>query len=249
MKKLILIVITIVSALALNAQTDGLSYQAVIIDNNPLEVPGSDIEGLYLSNGEVQLRFTIYQNTGDVLYQEVHNATTDAFGMVNLIIGQGELTAESNLLFTEIDWDGLPKDLGVEVAYANTDFEELSRQSLLFLPYAFHRNITATGTLDVDGVSTLNSDLIVENGAPTRLTGSLEVEGTTTIGSDLTVTNLAPTSLTGSLDVDGVTTLGSALTVANSAPTVLSGTLDVQGDANFSGKVDFEDIEVANTTV
>jgi hypothetical protein len=249
MKKLILTLFTILFALVLKAQTDGLSYQAVIIDNNPLELPGSDIEGLYLANGQVQLRFTVYQNTGDVLYQEVHNATTDAFGMVNLIIGQGEMTGESNLLFTEIDWDGLPKDLGVEVAYANSDFEELSRQGLLFLPYAFHRNITATGTLDVDGVSTLNSDLIVENGAPTRLTGSLEVEGTTTLSSDLTVANSSPTSLTGSLSVDGETTLGSALTVANSAPTVLTGMLDVQGDANFGGKVDFEDIEVANTTV
>jgi len=249
MKKLILTAFTIIFVLTLNAQTDGLSYQAVIIDNNPLELPGSDIEGLYLSNGEVQLRFTIYQNTGDVLYQEVHNATTDAFGMVNLIIGQGDMTAESNLLFTEIDWDGLPKDLGVEVAYDNTDFEELSRQGLLFLPYAFHRNITATGTLDVDGVSTLNADLNVENGASTLLTGSLEVEGTTTLGSDLTVINSAPTLLTGSLVVDGETTLGNALTVADSAPTVLTGSLDVQGDSNFDGKVDFEDIEVANTTI
>ncbi|MCZ4409127.1 hypothetical protein O3Q51_09920 [Cryomorphaceae bacterium 1068] len=249
MKKLIITFFTVLFALALNAQTDGLSYQAVIIDNNPLELPGSDIEGLYLSNGQVQLRFTIYQNTGDVLYQEVHDATTDAYGMVNLVIGQGDMTAESNQLFREIDWDGLPKDLGVEVAYDNNGFEELSRQGLLFLPYAFHRNITATGTLDVDGVSTLNADLIVENGAPTRLTGSLEVEGTTTLGSDLTVANMAPTVLTGTLEVDDVTNLNNGLNVNNESPTLLTGTLDVLGDASFAGKVEFEDIEVANTTV
>ena len=40
-------------------KTDGISYQAVIIDNNASEIPGIDVTGNYLSEGQVELKFTI----------------------------------------------------------------------------------------------------------------------------------------------------------------------------------------------
>jgi len=254
MKKLYsTLLLVLITGLA-HAQTDGLSYQAVIIDNEALELPGNDVEGLYLANGEVALRFTIYETDGETLYQEVQETVTDAFGMVNLVIGQGEMTAESNLLFTEIDWDGLPKDLGVEIRYENTDFQELSIQELLFLPYAFHRNITATGFLEVDGTTTLNSDFTVTNSSPSILTGTLDVDGETTIGSAFTVDNASPTLLTGDLDVLGETYFGGPVTfetitvndstnlngpvsVGNESPVNLSGNLAVEGTSNLNGEL------------
>lgn len=254
MRILYFIVLAIFSSTLAFAQTDGLSYQAVIIDNEALELPGNDVTGLYLSNGQVALRFTLYEHTGEILYQEIQETTTDAFGMVNLVIGQGEMTAESNILFTEIDWNGLRKDLGVEIRYENSDFEELSRQELLFLPYAFHRNITATGTLEVDGNSTFKGNLSVENESTTNLTGTLDVQGQTTLGADFTVGNAAPTLLTGDLDVLGETYFGGPVTfetitvndsthlngpvsVGNQSPTELSGNLNVEGSGTLEGNL------------
>ncbi|MBK7086706.1 MAG: hypothetical protein IPH53_19470 [Flavobacteriales bacterium] len=45
------------------------------------------------------------------------------------------------------------------------EYMEFSLQKLVFAPYAFHRNITATGTMIIDGATTLNSSLLVANGA------------------------------------------------------------------------------------
>ena len=38
------------------AQTDGLNYQAVIIDPNPEEIPGIDVVGNILPNKEINIR-------------------------------------------------------------------------------------------------------------------------------------------------------------------------------------------------
>lgn len=261
MKKLLFTSILFIAQLALVAQTDALSYQAVIIDNEALEIPGSDVEGLPLVNGQVGFRFTIYETTGEILYQETQQTVTDEFGMVNLVIGQGEMTGESNLLFDEIDWDGLPKDLGVELRYENSEYEELTREALLFLPYAFHRNITATGTLEVDGSSLLRDSLsvlgdtelggslTVANSSPTELTGELNVQGesnfeqlatfdeirvlnTSTLEGPVFIDNESPADFSGSLDVDGITTLDATLNV--NASSALNGQVTINADVDGS---------------
>ena len=38
------------------AQTDGLNYQAVIIDPDPEEIPGIDVTGNILPNKEINVR-------------------------------------------------------------------------------------------------------------------------------------------------------------------------------------------------
>jgi hypothetical protein len=238
------------------AQTDGLSYQAVILNPNVQEIPGADISGSILPNAPVALRFTITGDAGEE-YQEVHNTTTDAYGMVNLVIGQGSANTG---VFTEINWDGTRKDLQVEI---NLDggYNTLSEQQLLFIPYAFHRDITATGDLTVDGATRFGGDLVVEgtttlndmlsvtNGSATDLTGTLNVEGETQLNGAVSVTNQSPTDLSGNLTVDGVTQLNNTLTVegatqiANSLtvteqnPTLLTGTLTVDGETNLESIV------------
>ena len=86
------------------AQTDGLNYQAVIIDPDPEEIPGIDVTGNILPNKEINVRFTISGSTGITEYQEVHTTKTDEYGMINLVIGKGNSVTGK---FTEIYWDCL----------------------------------------------------------------------------------------------------------------------------------------------
>ena len=59
------------------AQTDGLNYQAVIIDPVPEEIPGNDVTGNIMPNREINIRFTIYGANCNTEYHEIHSTKTD----------------------------------------------------------------------------------------------------------------------------------------------------------------------------
>jgi hypothetical protein len=189
MKKLILLIVSLAFTYYLSGQSHGITYQAVIIDADAREIPGIDITGNILPDQPLTVRFTILGENGTVDYQEVQSTTTDRFGMINLTIGLGTVTTLSPGIFTAIDWNGTSKILRVEISLGDSgsDYKELSYQSLYFVPYAFHRNITATGTMIIDGASTLNSSLEVANGSPSNLTGNLTVTGTSSLNNQVTI--------------------------------------------------------------
>ncbi len=250
------------------AQTDGLHYQAVIIDPNVQELPGVNASGNILPNTDVLLRFTVLDAAGAIEYQETQNARTDAFGLVNLIIGQGQPTNGAS--FTGIYWDGSRKDLSVDIQF-NGIFNALSNQRLTFIPYAFHRDIIATGTMSVDGdvlfggnlvvegTTDLNNSLSVNNESPTNLSGNLTVDGATNLNSSLDVNNESPTRLSGSLDVDGVTNLNNTLEVDGATQlnstlnvvdaTELNSTLDVTGVTNLDSSLEVDGSAQLNNTL
>ena len=244
MKKSLIVILFFIVNIQLFAQTDGISYQAVIIDPNAQEVPGEDIVGNILPNTTIAIRFTIFDATDAKEFTETQTTETDQFGMINLIIG-----SVMHDEFTKISWDGTAKDLRVEIDFtgAETDFIELSRQGLLFAPYAYHRNITATGTLDVDDATNLNSELTV--GGPTNLNSSLDVNNSnnTTLSGRLQVEG--STSLDSSLTVTGKTDLMDSLSV-NLSPSLFDGKITVEDTATFNGPaifnapVDFVEITV-----
>ena len=249
MKKLLLITLLVFATGALFAQTDGMSYQAVIINPNIQEIPGVDVSGNILPDTTVSIRFTIIDSNNLVEYQEMQTTTTDAYGMINLIIGQGESSTGS---FLEILWDGKQKNLKVEIKFDGTyTYNDLSNQILLFTPYALHRDIIATGDLVVDGTTTLNSSLTVANATPTILTGKLDVDGATDLKNTLNVDGVATlknqlivegtTDLNSTLTVDGATVLNNSLEVAKGKSTTLTGTLHVGLDAKFEKNIKVTD--------
>lgn len=234
------------------AQTDGITYQAVIIAPDDLELPGVDSPGNYLPNTTIAIRFTIYDEQNQLEFQEVQTTETDEFGRINLLIGDG-----NHDYFKEMNWNGTPKDLKVEIDFeAGSNFEEMSRERLTFLPYAFHRNITATGTLTVDdrtylngelqveGPTNLSSTLDVNNGNATNLTGTLNVDGITDVNNAFNVNNGSLTNLTGNLNVDGSSLLNSTLDVIGL--TTLND-LVVNGEASF-GDLTAENLKVTDST-
>ncbi|MFP4845577.1 hypothetical protein [Winogradskyella sp. PE311] len=249
MKKILTLAFFIFSLTSVFAQTDGITYQAVIVGPDNLELPGVDSEGNYLPNTTIAIRFTIYDSGNQLEFQEIQVTETDEFGRINLLIGDGD-----HDYFKEMNWDGTPKDLKVEIDFnAGSDFEEMSRERLTFLPYAYHRNITATGTLSVDGNTTLNGELLVElptnlnstldvnNGNPTNLSGDLTVGGETNLNSPLNINNGSPTSLSGDLTVDGNATLNGNLDVLIGQTTL--------NDLTVNGLAIFGDLSASNLTV
>jgi len=189
MKKLIFTVLFVFGFIRLSGQTQGINYQAVIIDKNPQEIPGRDISGNFIPNQPVMFRFSILDAAGTIEYQEEQATVTDMYGMVNLVIGLGTPTVSSPATFSDIDWNGTPKSLKVDLSLSDTDifFFDFSLDELTYVPYAFHRNITATGSLIVDGMTNLKSRLDVSGGSPAFLSGTLDVKEKTTLDDVLTV--------------------------------------------------------------
>ena len=230
MKKLILFVLLLFITVNITAQTDGLSYQAVIINPTTQEIPGVNSSGNTYPNKSLSVRFTISNSSG-VEYQEEQTTSTDAYGMINLTIGQGSYL---RVPFTDINWDGAQKELKVEINL-DGDYKVLSSQPLLYVPYAFHRDLTASGKLSVAGDVGFTSDL--------------EVDGATNLNSSFTINNESPTKLSGTLDVDGVTTLENSLTVNNQSPTVLSGIITVEGATKLNNTLDVQSVTKLNNTL
>lgn len=251
MKKILSLGLLFLLALQTFAQTDGISYQAVIIGPDVLELPGVDSQGNYLPSTTVDIRFTIFDSGNQIEFQEVQTTTTDEFGRINLIIG-----AVKHDDFEKISWDGTPKDLKVDIDFKNgNNFVDMSREVLTFVPYAYHRNITATGTLDVDddtflnreltvnGPTNLNSTLTVHDGNATYLSGSIEVDSIANFNNGLNVNNKSTTNLSGALNVGEATGLPD-----EDAPTILNGSLTVVGESSFTG-LTVDDLTVKKSTV
>jgi len=128
-------------------QRNGFSYQALIttpLNNNDvgINLPGVDKKVTAYRNKDICLRFTFLDSSEDVEYSEIQNATTDDYGMVNLVIGAG--SPENGHSWGNISWAAESKSLKVEVDYGSNsiidceNFVELSLQELTAVPFAMY---------------------------------------------------------------------------------------------------------------
>jgi hypothetical protein len=129
----------------------GISYQAVILDPNPIEAPGVDINGQPFINGDVWVKFSIYANSS-MQFEEVHKTKTDAYGLVNLMIGSVSATS-----FNTLVWDSAQKTLQVHVSFdQGGSYTKVSDQKLTYNPYALYAETASKlgGTLAITGGGT-----------------------------------------------------------------------------------------------
>jgi len=110
----------------------GFSYQCIV----------RDINGASLDNQTVSLLFTIRNGApnGPVAYSEMQSASTNAYGLVNLVIGQGT-PLQGN--FNTINWGASAKYLTVSLETAPSVFDELGTSQLMSVPYALYAQNTA----------------------------------------------------------------------------------------------------------
>ena len=131
-------------------QKTGINYQAVIVDPNPISMPGNNYNGQPLANTAIQLRFSLISGTR-LDYQETQSTQTDEYGLINVVIGKGFKISTS--AFDDIVWTDTLKTLQVEVKFPSAStYTEISRSSLHYSPYALYAK--SVDYLNVKGTPT-----------------------------------------------------------------------------------------------
>jgi hypothetical protein len=109
----------------------GISYQAVILDPSKIEIPGQDITGQPFVNGNVWVKFAILSGN-TTQFEEVQQTKTDAYGLVNLLIG-----SVSSASFNALVWDATQKSLQVSVSFnQGSSYTKVSDQKFSYTPYS-----------------------------------------------------------------------------------------------------------------
>ena len=224
MKRLLLIMLLLLTAFQGFSQTKGISYQAVILNPNPQQLPGQNAENNILANSAVSIQFTIVNASGTEEYQEKHSTRTDRYGMINLLIGTGTPTSSND--FSDIFWNGTTKKLKVGIDFkGGTNFSALSEQNLTYMPQPPTEEVTIeitnnsaniekekTRALQAEqsnagGISALQAEQIIQNTAIALNTAKVGVtpEQASTIGNTTGIN-------TGDQDISGIAINASAIT-------------------------------------
>ena len=138
MKKSYLIFLFFITSIGYS-QSNGISYQAALLNPKAPQQTGQNSSYVPLLDKNVCLRFEIRNAANQLEYQETQGTKTDAFGMVNLIIGKGSQTAGTAADFNSIIWNSTPKKLVVALDTEGncSSFIEISNQDLTGVPFAF----------------------------------------------------------------------------------------------------------------
>lgn len=150
-KKIILFLFLLVTSF-LHGQTQGLNYQAVILNTSEIEIPGTNVKENQVPLGleDITFRFSV-SNKDEIEYIEEQTVTTDASGMVSLIVGEG---TPIRATFQDIVWDGKLKYLNIEIDILNNNdgFIFLDTQKILYIPTPIANSITSTEQFVVNAV-------------------------------------------------------------------------------------------------
>ncbi|MFT6336115.1 MAG: hypothetical protein ACJATI_002871 [Halioglobus sp.] len=123
MKQIVLILILIVSVNIIQAQVPGgINYQVVLRSTN----------GEVLSDEAVTISATISDAEGNSFSESI-SSISDAFGVVNVIIGTSDTEGELN----DLEWGAGAVTLGVNISSSSGSID-MGTTQLLSVPYAFY---------------------------------------------------------------------------------------------------------------
>ena len=130
MKKLItLLSITMVITVAIYAQApQAFKYQAI----------ARDASGNILSNWKIGMKVSIIQGGYDrqELYVETHLVTSNIYGMINFVIGKGNVQKGN---FKSISWGQSSHSIRVEIDIdGGSNYKEIGTSQLYAVPYALY---------------------------------------------------------------------------------------------------------------
>ncbi|GAA0712050.1 hypothetical protein GCM10009430_02080 [Aquimarina litoralis] len=126
--------ILLVSILGYSQTPQGFNYQSVV----------RDAAGDILANTTIGVEFKLHQTTtdGTIVYTEAHTPTTNAYGIFDLIVGQGTTTDD----FSAITWSSDSYFLEVSVDTAGgTTYTSMGTTQLLSVPYALQAKYVENG--------------------------------------------------------------------------------------------------------
>ena len=137
MKKILLSIVAIatITLSSFGQAPESFNYQAVVRN------AGNTI----LNNQAVGLRMTIQQGSigGTTVYSETFSPTTNAYGLVNLQIGNGTVVSGT---FANIDWSAGPyfMETAVDVT-GGTNYSVMGTSQLMSVPYALYAKTSGNG--------------------------------------------------------------------------------------------------------
>ena len=104
-------------------------------------------------------RITILDGSTEA-YKELHDATTNGFGMLLLDIGCGEQLGAA--AFDDLDWSSIGYSIKVEVKIGTNPYFALGTNPLLAVPYARYAETVSNPLIVSNDVS--NVEIGAENG-------------------------------------------------------------------------------------
>ena len=145
MMKNLFILFVLISSLSF-AQT-GINYQGA----------ATDADGTKLVNQNISLKTSVLQGgvDGTTSYSEIHNTTTDQFGLFNVVIGQGVSISGD---FETISWGSGNHFLKVELdATGGTNYSLVSTTQMMSVPYALYaKNAGLDSSAVADMLASMN---------------------------------------------------------------------------------------------
>jgi hypothetical protein len=131
MKNFIFLIL-LIPILAFSQVPQGVGYQAV----------STDAAGFELINQSISIRASILSNsaTGTIEWQEIHNTSTDTFGLFNLTIGQGTSTGNgAQTRFADITWGANTHFLKIEMdVNGGSNYSFMGTNQMMSVPYALY---------------------------------------------------------------------------------------------------------------
>jgi hypothetical protein len=188
MKRILLFFSLLLTSFVGYSQNKGINYQAVIIDPNPIEIPGRDVSAQPYVNKEVWLKFTISQD-GVTQYEEIQKTQTDSYGLVNLTIGTGINTGKGGT-FASLSWEGNTKNIVTSVSFdRGSRYVEVGNQRLNHVPYSLYSE-TANKLSGVLPISSGGTGAITSTAARANL-GLDKVDNTSDMSKPVSTATLA----------------------------------------------------------
>ena len=177
MKKIAITFLLIISFVGYS-QTNGITYQAVILNPSGEQLPGVNNTNVPLANKNICLKFSIIDQNSQSEYIETAQTTTDEFGMVNLIIGTGVQIGGYASSFATILWNANPKRLKVDLSTTGvcSYYTEISNQPFTAVPFAMFAATAGTpGTPGPAGPQGIQG--VAGPAGATGLTGAVGPQG------------------------------------------------------------------------
>ncbi|RLD58821.1 MAG: hypothetical protein DRJ05_07380, partial [Bacteroidetes bacterium] len=138
MKKLAFTFVLLISGITvLTGQTQqGINYQAVVRDDS----------GDIVQNHNISMEVSIISDsiTGTLIYKETHSPTTNEFGLINIVVGNGSPISGN---FSQIDWSGHIHFIRTDIElFGGTGFEYMGTSQFNSVPYSYYAETSGDGT-------------------------------------------------------------------------------------------------------
>ena len=163
MKKIIIFLLIILSKQMYSQVVDGITYQAVAVDNNGREIAGQDLNGTILQVKSFNIRFTIIEDSpsGTYSYQEEHlDVLTDNNGLFSIVIGHGTSIGGSYSSILKVKWGEYKHFLKVEIDLKGTGaYKLMGVQQMMAVPYAFHALSSSYSETSGNGIDSVGNNI------------------------------------------------------------------------------------------